>query len=152
RCARRRKGPVHDRRLVREHEGYYVDADAARDALRRRAIFNVIDNATGWKVDFIVRKNRPFSREEFRRRQALTLLGVRVFVASAEDPIAAAETPPRRGLPKLGCLAPGQSKAFPPLNLPFPRRRRARSGSCGTNVNARSRLCQIPHGNADDPP
>jgi hypothetical protein len=68
---------------------YYVDLDAARDALRRRAMFNVIDNATGWKVDFIVRKNRPFSREEFRRRQALTLLGVPVFVASAEDTIVA---------------------------------------------------------------
>jgi hypothetical protein len=52
-------------------------------------MFNVIDNATGWKVDFIVRKNRPFSREEFRRRQALTLLGVPVFVASAEDTIVA---------------------------------------------------------------
>jgi len=68
---------------------YYVDADAAREALRRRAMFNVIDNATGWKVDFIFRKNRPFSREEFRRKEALTLLGVPVFVASAEDTIVA---------------------------------------------------------------
>jgi hypothetical protein len=68
---------------------YYVDADVARDALRRRAMFNVIDNATGWKIDFIVRKNRAFSREEFQRRQALTLLGVPLFVASAEDTIVA---------------------------------------------------------------
>src|SRR5439155_19941918 len=60
-------------------DDYYVDADAAREALRRRGMFNVIDNRTGWKVDLIVRKNRPFSREEFRRRQALTLLGVNVF-------------------------------------------------------------------------
>jgi hypothetical protein len=68
---------------------YYVDSDTARDALRRRAMFNVIDNETGWKIDFILRKNRPFSQEEFRRRQALTLLGVPVFVASAEDTIIA---------------------------------------------------------------
>jgi hypothetical protein len=35
-----------------------VDVDAARDALRRRSMFNVIDQASGWKVDFIVRKSR----------------------------------------------------------------------------------------------
>jgi hypothetical protein len=68
---------------------YYVDADAAGDALRNRAMFNVIDNASGWKVDFIVRKNRPFSREEFARRMKLRLLDVLVFVASAEDTIVA---------------------------------------------------------------
>ncbi len=68
---------------------YFVDVDAARDAMRRRTMFNVIDNATGWKVDLIVRKNRAFSREEFRRRQPLAMLGVSVFVASPEDTIVA---------------------------------------------------------------
>jgi len=28
----------------------------------------VIDNETGWKVDLIVRKDRPFSEAEFERR------------------------------------------------------------------------------------
>ncbi len=68
---------------------YYVDADAARDALRRRSMFNVVDQTSGWKVDFIVRKDRPFSQDEFARRMKLTLLGVPVFVASAEDTIVA---------------------------------------------------------------
>jgi hypothetical protein len=68
---------------------YYVDVDAARDALRRRSMFNVIDHASGWKVDFIVRKNRAFSRDEFARRMQLTLLDVSVFVASPEDTIVA---------------------------------------------------------------
>lgn len=40
-------------------------------------------------MDFIFRKNRPFSREEFARRLELTLLGVRVFVASPEDTVVA---------------------------------------------------------------
>ena len=70
-------------------EEYYVDADAARDALARRTMFNVIDQATGWKIDFIIRKNRAFSREEFGRRVAMPLLGVPVFVASAEDTVVA---------------------------------------------------------------
>ena len=70
-------------------EQYYVDADAARDALARRSMFNVVDLASGWKVDLIVRKNRPFSRGEFARRTALMLLDVPVFVASAEDTVVA---------------------------------------------------------------
>jgi hypothetical protein len=68
---------------------YYVDADAARDACRRRSMFNVIDLASGWKVDFIFRKDRPFSRDEFARRMKMTILGVPVFVASPEDTIVA---------------------------------------------------------------
>jgi hypothetical protein len=68
---------------------YYVDAGAARDALRRRSMFNVIDHASGWKIDFIVRKNRAFSRDEFGRRMKLALLDVPVFVASPEDTIVA---------------------------------------------------------------
>ncbi len=42
---------------------YYVDAGAARDALKRRSMFNVIDLASAWKVDFIIRKDRAFSRD-----------------------------------------------------------------------------------------
>lgn len=64
---------------------YYADADAAFDALRRRGQFNVIDMATAWKADLIVRKARPFSEEEMRRRVEGDLLGTRVFVASVED-------------------------------------------------------------------
>jgi hypothetical protein len=66
-------------------EDYYADADAAFDALRRRGQFNVIDMATAWKADLIVRKARPFSVEEMRRRVEGDLLGSRVFVASPED-------------------------------------------------------------------
>jgi hypothetical protein len=68
---------------------YYLDADAARDALRRRSMFNVIDLASGWKVDLILRKNRAFSRDEFERRMKMTVLGIEVFVASPEDTIVA---------------------------------------------------------------
>lgn len=70
-------------------ETYYVDVDVARDTLQRRGMFNVIDHATGWKIDFIIRRNRAFSREEFGRRSAMSLLGVEVLMASAEDTILA---------------------------------------------------------------
>jgi hypothetical protein len=68
---------------------YYVDGDAANDALRRRATFNVIDLATGWKIDLIIRKARPFSIEELARRQSGELYGAVVSIATAEDAIIA---------------------------------------------------------------
>lgn len=68
---------------------YYVDHDAARDALRRRSTFNVIDMASGWKIDLIIRKARPFSVEEMARRQRGELFGSTVAIASAEDAIIA---------------------------------------------------------------
>jgi len=64
---------------------YYVDIDAALEAHKRRSLFNVIDLVTGWKIDVIIRKVRPFSEEEFRRRQQVNLHGTPLFVASAED-------------------------------------------------------------------
>jgi len=67
---------------------FYVDADIAREAMQRRSMFNAIDRS-GWKIDFILRKERPFSIQEFSRRAAVEILGVRVFIASPEDTILA---------------------------------------------------------------
>jgi len=66
---------------------YYVDANAARDAFSRRSMFNIIDFASGWKVDLIIRKERAFSVEEFRRRRMGTVRGCQVPVATPEDVI-----------------------------------------------------------------
>lgn len=72
-----------------EDEGFYVSRDAVREALRRRSSFNAIDPASGWKVDWILRKDRPFSREEFERRRRVELLGMELFMVTAEDLIVA---------------------------------------------------------------
>jgi hypothetical protein len=66
---------------------YYVDDVVG--AVRRRDMANVIDTESGWKVDLIVRKDRPFSHEEFRRRQPVVIGGVKLFVATAEDTVLA---------------------------------------------------------------
>ena len=68
---------------------YYADEQAALDALQRESQFNVIDLATGWKIDFICRKSRPFSRIEFDRRTLTHVEGLPLFIASAEDVILA---------------------------------------------------------------
>lgn len=68
---------------------YYFDLDDALDALKRSRQFNIIDLASGWKVDFIIRKHRPFSLSEFDRRFQIDFEGLSIFMASAEDVILA---------------------------------------------------------------
>ena len=79
--------------LVRALEGeFYVDAEAIRDAVRRRQSFNLIHLATMFKVDVFVLKRRPFDEAQFGRRQrhAISLDPERhAYVATAEDNILA---------------------------------------------------------------
>ncbi len=75
-------------RLVKSFVGdYYVSQQSAMEALANRSMFNVIDFSSGWKADFIICKDRDFSRTEFARRQDSELLGVPVQLVSAEDVI-----------------------------------------------------------------
>jgi hypothetical protein len=68
---------------------YYVDPDVARDALSHRSMFNVIDMNSGWKLDVIIRKARPFSIQELARRERVNVVGVDVDTATAEDTVVA---------------------------------------------------------------
>jgi hypothetical protein len=65
--------------------GRYVSMEAAADALAGRTMFNVVDVESGWKIDLMVRKDRPFSIEEFSRRVDLALGTVQLPVATVED-------------------------------------------------------------------
>ena len=79
------------RRLVAALSGpdVYVSGDAALQALADQSMFNVIDSATGWKADLIIRKARPFSVTEFGRRTPLEFDGMQLWVATVEDVIVA---------------------------------------------------------------
>ena len=68
-------------------EGYYVSEESVREAFRSRTAFNVIDEATGYKADFIVRKERSFSRTEFSRRMSVGMLNKTLEIATPEDVI-----------------------------------------------------------------
>jgi hypothetical protein len=70
-------------------EEYHADLDDAIDSLRRRSQFNVIDYATGWKVDFIIPSFSDFNVEEFARRRTIDFAGMQLVVASAEDIVVA---------------------------------------------------------------
>lgn len=67
--------------------GLYCGDEIA--ALEHRSMCNVIDPATGAKVDLIVRKDRPFSVSEMARRIPVVVDDVALWVATAEDLILA---------------------------------------------------------------
>jgi hypothetical protein len=80
----------HVRPLVNQLEAkYYIDADAVRDAIRRRSSFNAIHLDTMLKVDVFIPKTRAFDQEELRRtRQEVLVEGTRPFyMASPEGTI-----------------------------------------------------------------
>ena len=68
--------------------GFYVDIEAARSALAARTQFNAIGPDAS-KIDFIIRRNRPFSVEEFGRRRPADLLGTPGWIATVEDMVVA---------------------------------------------------------------
>jgi len=64
---------------------FYIDPDDVADAARRHGSFNVIHNATLVKVDFLIRKDEPYRKVEFDRRQKKDLEGRQVWVVAPED-------------------------------------------------------------------
>jgi hypothetical protein len=68
-----------------EEPTYDADRDDAFDAFNRRSMFSVIDRRGIWKIDFIFRKPRPFSKKEFDRRRQIRVLDLLVYTATPED-------------------------------------------------------------------
>lgn len=68
---------------------FYVDEEAAVEALETESQFNAIDVEGRWKIDLMIRKNRPFSLAEFGRRRRERIGDLEIDVVSAEDLIIA---------------------------------------------------------------
>lgn len=64
---------------------FYADSSMALRALEEHHMFNVVHLNSGFKVDFIVRKQREYSQEKFRRRRKAIFFGRERWFASPED-------------------------------------------------------------------
>lgn len=64
-----------------------VDEEALRRAVRERGSWNVIHVPTVTKVDLFVRRDEPFDRSEFARRQRVEVREKSLFVKSPEDTV-----------------------------------------------------------------
>lgn len=52
-------------------DNYYMDKSAVNDEIARQGMFNVIDFETGFKIDFIIRKDTEYRQVEFTRKKML---------------------------------------------------------------------------------
>jgi hypothetical protein len=64
---------------------YYVSSDAVRQSIAQESLFNLIHQESVIKVDCIVRKNSPYRRSEFDRRQRITIENFSIWIVSKED-------------------------------------------------------------------
>jgi hypothetical protein len=69
--------------------GFYSDLSHVLDACRHQSIFNVLDDVTGFKIDFVFRKSGEFSQEGFKRRKKASVWGVPLYIATQEDVVIA---------------------------------------------------------------
>lgn len=68
---------------------FYLSADAIRDAIRDRSMFNLLHLSEGEKVDFWLFTDSPFDRSRFARKYQETAFGIALRVSRPEDTILA---------------------------------------------------------------
>lgn len=66
-------------------EGFYIYEEGLEEEIKNRRMFNVIDHDSGYKIDFIVRKNTEFHKNEFNRKERKSAFGFNPWVVSIED-------------------------------------------------------------------
>lgn len=98
-------------------EDYYVSVTAVRDAVARRACFNVVHYATAFKVDVFAMRARPYDREALGRARPEAIdedaPGSQFMLAAPEDVVLSKlewfrlgnEVSERQWLDVLGVLA-----------------------------------------------
>lgn len=64
---------------------FYVDREAVRQAVTQKGIFNVIHTESVIKVDFVVRKESPYRRQEFARRRRVSIARHDLSIVAPED-------------------------------------------------------------------
>ena len=66
-------------------DSFYIHEQTVREEVHRLGMFNVIDHKTGFKIDFILRKDTPYRKHEFERRTKTSFGNFDVWIVSIED-------------------------------------------------------------------
>lgn len=74
-----------DRFIPLFQDDFYIERDMIQQALIQKTMFNLIHMPTVIKVDCVIRKDTPYRREEFSRRQTIIIEGNRLYIVSPED-------------------------------------------------------------------
>jgi hypothetical protein len=66
---------------------FYLSESALTEAIRSKRTFNLLESATGEKVDFWVLSETPFNQSRFARRRPIDIGGLTLCISSPEDTI-----------------------------------------------------------------
>jgi hypothetical protein len=66
-------------------QNFYIHRPSIEEEIKRKGMFNVIDHRSGYKIDFVVKKNSPYREEEFERKRRSEVFGFETWLVSAED-------------------------------------------------------------------
>jgi len=67
----------------------YYNKDVIIYEIKHKGMFNIIDHVTGFKIDFIIRKESEYYNLAFTRRKRISEFGADLWVISLEDLIIA---------------------------------------------------------------
>ncbi|HNE55731.1 MAG TPA: hypothetical protein PK079_21355, partial [Leptospiraceae bacterium] len=64
---------------------FYIDIDSIQMAIHYRKMFNILHNATGLKIDFIIQKENEFEKQKFKNKKIKKIKETDCFIISKED-------------------------------------------------------------------
>lgn len=64
---------------------FYINENTVKEETKHHGMFNVIDHKTGFKVDFIIKKETEYRNYEFSRRRRESIADFEVWIVSPED-------------------------------------------------------------------
>ncbi len=70
-------------------ENFYLHKPTIIEEVKQQGMFNVIDNNSGFKIDFILMKNTEYSKLAMSRKQSFEDIDGKVWVIAIEDLIIA---------------------------------------------------------------
>jgi hypothetical protein len=68
-------------------QDFYSSEIALREAIERRSCANLIHTSTGFKIDLMISRERPFERSRFQRKQRIQDESHAFWVATPEDTV-----------------------------------------------------------------
>jgi len=78
--------PTDAERIIELFEpDFYIDEEMVRTAIAQQGLFNVIHSNLIVKVDFIVKKDTPYRKNEFSRRFLVKIDNFKLWLVAAED-------------------------------------------------------------------
>ena len=66
-------------------DDYYIDIEMIRNSVYHQSIFNIIHSTEIIKIDFIIRKDTDYRKEEFDRKKQFKFGDDYIYIVSIED-------------------------------------------------------------------